>query len=401
MIQTREAPNGVIDSRRTARVLVAEDDPAAADVLRTLLKRVGHEVHVVTDGAQVLEALQEGPPPDVLLLDWMLPEISGIDVCRQVRQRWDPLTLPILMVTAKTDAESISAAFEAGVSDYLTKPFLGAELRARIASHLRVKHLLEERMAMEEHLAEREKLSTLGLLVSGVAHDLNNPLGGIFGYAQLLLEDEDDPEKTEALERILTEVQRCNRIVGSLLSFARRHPPERTEADVVEVLRSTVEMRERQMRLAGLQTQIQAESGLPKVFADAHQLQQVFLNLLVNAEHALRLGGQELRITAHEAPPARSRSDGREWISISFYNDGPPIPSGDLPQIFEPFFTTKRKEEGTGLGLAICRRIIREHGGDITVDSGGEGTTFRILLPAGADGRGAADPPVPLEEGPG
>ncbi|HEU4752249.1 MAG TPA: response regulator, partial [Armatimonadota bacterium] len=227
-------------AQRPPRVLIAEDDPAAANVLQTLLGRVGYEVTVVADGASVLEMLEAGPSPDVLLLDWMLPEISGLEVCYRVREKWDPITLPILMVTAKTDAESISAAFDAGASDYLTKPFLGAELRARIAAHLRVKQLLEERMRFEEHLKEREKLSTLGLLVSGVAHDLNNPLGGISGYTQLLLEEESDPRKLEALRQIMSEVQRCNRIVGELLSFSRRRPVEHTDFDVAEVLQRTM-----------------------------------------------------------------------------------------------------------------------------------------------------------------
>ena len=374
------AEGGAERTMRPARVLVAEDDVAAANVLETLLGRVGYEVRVAEDGAQALRLLDESPAPDILLLDWMLPEVSGLEICQRVRQRWDPLSLPILMVTAKTDAESISAAFQAGASDYLTKPFLGAELRARIASHLRVKLLLEERMRIEEHLAEREKLSTLGLLVSGVAHDLNNPLGGISGYTQLLIEQETEPEKTAALQRIMGEVQRCNRIVGDLLAFARRQPGGREPVDVGEVLRGTVELRARQLRGSAVRTQVQIDPGVHRVEGDGHQLQQVFLNILVNAEHAVRQGGETICVRAAEAPPSTARL-GRDWVQVSFYNDGVPIPADLLPRIFDPFFTTKGKDEGTGLGLAICRRIVREHGGEIDVESGEEGTTFRILLP--------------------
>ena len=374
--------------RRPARLMIAEDDLAAANVLQTLLGRVGYDVSVAEDGAIALKLLEDGPPPDILLLDWMLPEVSGLEICRRVRERWDPITLPILMVTAKTDAESISQAFAAGASDYLTKPFLGAELRARIAAHLRIKGLLEERMRMEEHLAEREKLSTLGLLVSGVAHDLNNPLGGISGYAQLLLEQETDLEKVAALQRILAEVNRCNRIVADLLSFARRHPPERKPVKVGEVVQSTLGLRERNLHAQGLHTEVDIDPELEPISGDAHQLQQVFLNILVNAEHALRHGGDRLRVNVAEAPPSTARSIGRDWVQVSFYNDGPPIPPDVLPHIFDPFFTTKGSDEGTGLGLAICRRIIREHGGDIDVESGAEGTTFRIVLPGGDGGAG-------------
>lgn len=373
---------GATSPVRPARVLIAEDDASAANVLQTLLGRVGYQVGIAADGAEALRMLDEGPTPDILLLDWMLPEVSGLEICYKVRERWDALTLPVLMVTAKTDAESIAAAFEAGVSDYLTKPFLGAELRARIASHLRIKQLLEERILMEERLAEREKLSALGLLVSGVAHDLKNPLGGISGYTQLLLEEECDAERMESLQRIMGEVQRCNRIVNDLLSFARRVPSDREPVELARVLHDTVELRERQLHSAASRIQLAVDASLPPVVGDGHQLQQVFLNILINAEQALRDGGEIIRVEAYEAPPSTARDMQRRWVQVSFYNDGPAIPSDVLPRIFDPFVTTKGRDEGTGLGLAICRRIVTEHGGDIDVESGEEGTTFRIFLPA-------------------
>lgn len=367
---------------RPPRVLITEDDGSAASLLETLLRRVGYEVTLASDGAEALRMLDVGPVPDVLLLDWMLPEASGLEICKRVRERWDPLTLPILMVTAKTDAESIGDAFAAGVSDYLTKPFLGVELRARIAAHLRVKQMVEERARIDEHLMEREKLSALGLLVSGVAHDLKNPLGGISGYAQLLLEEEGDASKVDSLRRIMDEVHRCDRIVGELLSFARRHPPELTIVDVAGVLRATVDLRERQMQSWGLRTRVDIAPGLPGVRGDPHQLQQVFLNIMINAEQALRDSGETLQITAGPAVPSTRRPDGTAWVVLTFFNDGPPIPPDVLPRIFQPFFTTKDEDEGTGLGLPICQRIVREHGGEMEAESGPDGTTFRIFLPA-------------------
>lgn len=367
---------------RQPRVLVVEDDASAAGLLETLLARVGYQVFLARDGAEALRRLKQSPMPDILLLDWMLPETSGVEICRRVRERWNELEMPVLMVTAKTDAESISEAFAAGASDYITKPFLGVELRARVAAHLRVKQLIEERARIDEHLMEREKLSALGLLVSGVAHDLKNPLGGISGYTQLLLEEETDPVRQESLRRIMEEVQRCDRIVGDLLSFARRHPPQRINLDVGEVLRRTLELRERQLQSFGLRTRLDIAEDLPLVSGDPHQLQQVFLNIVINAEHALLHSGESLQITAGRAVSSTGRSDSIEWVVLTFYNDGPPIPPEVLPRIFQPFFTTKAEDEGTGLGLAICQRIVREHGGEMDVESGSDGTTFRIFLPA-------------------
>lgn len=396
-------------------VLIAEDDVPSSAVLRTVLGRAGYRVTVVAEGTSALQHLDENGPPDVLLLDWMLPGMSGLDICHRVRQRWDTLALPILMVTAKTDAESISAAFDAGANDYITKPYLASELRARVAAHLRTKHLVEERQQMEEHLREREKLSSLGLLVSSVAHDLNNPLSSISGYAQLLLFGEPDAQKAADLRLIMSEVERCRRIVGNLLGFARRHPAERAETELGPILRSTFDLRERFLRTSGVDAALIISDTLPLLTAVGHQLQQVFLNILLNAEQALRQSGGVLRVTADRAAPELPASRGapsagapgapdsgparnteapvaaadgeRVWIAVDFFNDGPPIPAAVLPHIFDPFFTTKSKEEGTGLGLSICRRIVREHGGEITVRSSEEGTTFRVLLPA-ASGEG-------------
>lgn len=367
--------------RAPSHVLVVEDDPAAAELLRTLLTRVGYTVTVMYDGTEALRTLEEDALPDVLLLDWMLPDVSGLEICRTVRERWDKTQLPIIMVTAKTDVDSISSAFGAGATDYISKPFSGAELRARVTSHLKTKQLMDERRRLDDHLVERDKLSSLGLLVSGVAHDLNNPLAAIYGYAQLLLEDEVDITKSEGLRQILSDVQRCRRIIKDLLDFARRQPPVREYVDLSPLLQGTISLRRRQVESAGISLRLHIEPGLPRLHGNANQLQQVFLNILLNAEHALRMRGSEVRITAGVLRFSAPFGPGGDWIAIRFYNDGPPIAPNVQPRIFNPFFTTKTKEEGTGLGLSICRRIVREHGGEIQVESGEEGTTFSVLLP--------------------
>ena len=357
-----------------AHVLIAEDDAAAARVLRVLLEQSGYRVTVAQDGTSALRHLEEEGAPDVLLLDWMLPGVSGLELCHYARQRWDPLRLPILMVTARTDPESMYAAFDAGASDYVGKPFRGAELRARIAAHLRPARLHRERERMEEHLRERDKLFTLGLLAGGVAHDLNNPLAVIGAHAQLLLRRPQDDDAAEQLRGILASVERCSRIVADLLHFARRHPPERAPVEVGEVLRSTLALRERRLETSGVEVEVALCEELPLLLADAHQLQQLFLNVLVNAEQAMGEEGGRLRISA-----CGDERDGA--VVVEIWNDGPRIPPDALPQLFEPLFTTKTGDDGTGLGLFICRRIVRAHGGSIVVRSDDDGTAFTIRLP--------------------
>jgi signal transduction histidine kinase len=371
-----------LERGRGEHILIAEDDPGAGRVLRLLLEQTGYRVTLAADGLTALRILEEQGAPDLLLLDWMLPGVSGLEICHSARQRWDALRLPILMVTAKTDPESVYAAFDAGASDYVGKPFRGAELRARIGAHLRTRRLVEERERMEGHLRERDKLFTLGLLAGGVAHDLNNPLAVISAHAQVLLRRAPEAETAEQLRGIMEAVERCTRIVAELLNFARRHEAEREPVDVAAVLRATLEMRTRQISTSGIDLRVELDEGLPAVTGDKHQLQQVFLNVLVNAEQALRERGRTLRVRAARVDePVPS-------VVAEFWNDGPPIPPDVLPQIFDPLFTTKTGEEGTGLGLFICRRIVREHGGWMDARSDAEGTAFTVRLPVGEAGGG-------------
>jgi signal transduction histidine kinase len=360
-----------------AHVLIAEDDAAAARVLRVLLEQAGYRVTLAEDGTTARRILEEEGAPDILLLDWMLPGTSGLELCHFARQRWDPLRLPILMVTARTDPESVYAAFDAGASDYVQKPFRGAELRARIAAHLRTARLHEASERMEEHLRERDKLFTLGLLAGGVAHDLNNPLAVISAHAQLLHRRAPDPETAGQLQEILEAVERCSRIVGELLGFARRHPASRESVDVAEVLAASLGLRERRLATSGVEVEVEIPDDLPRLVADRHQLQQLFLNVIVNAEQALAESGSRLRLGA------RAVGEGTA-VEVEVWNDGPRIPATALPRLFEPLFTTKSGDEGTGLGLFICRRIVREHGGTIEARSDEGGTFFFIRIPAAA-----------------
>mgnify|MGYP006137131963 CR=1 FL=1 len=235
--------------------------------------------------------------------------------------------------------------------------------------------LVEERARMEGHLRERDKLFTLGLLAGSVAHDLNNPLAVISAHAQLLLRRAADEESAEQLRDIIGAVDRCARIVGDLLNFARRHPAERGPVDAADVIRATLGMRERKLATSGVEVQAELPAELPLVAGDWHQLQQVFLNVIVNAEQALHERGGTLRVAAGET------TEPQHAVSVEIWNDGPPIPPDVLPHIFDPLFTTKEGDEGTGLGLFICRRIVREHGGWMDVRSDADGTAFTVRLP--------------------
>jgi PAS domain S-box-containing protein len=233
----------------------------------------------------------------------------------------------------------------------------------------------DQRLA--EQLLQQEKLAAVGQLVSGVAHELNNPLAGVLAYAQLLLSScaAEDAETRQAVETIHHEATRAAKIVSSLLTFARRQTSECADADINAIVADTLALRRYALRAAGIELDVSHDPSLPHTWADPFQLQQVVLNLVTNAEQALAewLGPRRIGVrTTHE--------DGEIVIAVS--DTGPGVPEGESDRIFNPFFTTKPVGQGTGLGLSISDGIVRQHGGQIRVESApGRGATFVLRIP--------------------
>ena len=253
-----------------------------------------------------------------------------------------------------------------------------------------------DQKALQEQLIQSEKMSAIGQLVSGVAHELNNPLAGISAFAQLLLaEKRFPPDQRTAAETIYSEARRANRIVQNLLTFARQHKAEKGPTAINQVLDDTLELRGYELRVRGIDVRREYDEALPDTMGDAHQLQQVFLNLVTNAEQAMeRMEGRQHRLTV------RTRRAG-DNIRIEVEDTGPGIPPNLLERIFNPFFTTKPTGSGTGLGLSISLGIVREHEGRIWAENGPQGgARFVIELPvittriSGESPAVAATPPV-------
>jgi PAS domain S-box-containing protein len=230
--------------------------------------------------------------------------------------------------------------------------------------------------AAKRQMQQTEKLSALGQLAAGVAHELNNPLTSIIGYAQLLASSSADAQTQSDLERIIRQGKRAARIVQNLLTFVGEHEPRRVSTDINDVLRTALEMRQYEFQAGNIAVSMELADDVPATLADYHQLQQVFFNLLLNAEQAMleaNNGGQMV---------IRSRLLDGKTIHVEVQDDGPGIPSESLSRIFDPFFTTKTVGKGTGLGLSICYGIIEEHGGTIRAESEpGHGATFIVEIP--------------------
>ncbi len=257
------------------------------------------------------------------------------------------------------------------------------------------KRMEEERKEMEQKAHQESRLASIGEMASGVAHEINNPLVGVVGFAQLLMERKDLPDDVRGqLKMIHDGGQRVASIVKRLLSFTRQRKPERTYVDINQIIEATLEMRAYEMGTASIKVVTQFDSGLPWTMADAGQLQQVFLNLVINAEKEMSLahGKGNLHI--------KTETIGNK-IRISFKDDGPGIAKENLDRIFDPFFTTREVGQGTGLGLSVCHGIIAEHNGRIYAESKpGRGATFIVELPVISEDR-QAKKAEPVTEEPG
>ncbi len=238
-----------------------------------------------------------------------------------------------------------------------------------------------EAKQLREQLLQSEKLSSIGLLAGGIAHEINNPLGGILVFSQMLLRElpEASSHRTDAAE-ILSAAERCKSIVENLLDFARTNRQGRkskTSINVIETVRSALRFAKVSIPQNLIRIEELVEDGNAEIKADKNSLIQLFLNLIQNAVQAMPKGG-----TLSISSSLVTNKDQSKWIKIDIKDTGIGIPSANLKKIFDPFFTTKEPGEGTGLGLSICYGIVEELGGTLTVRSkAGEGTCFTTSLP--------------------
>jgi len=258
------------------------------------------------------------------------------------------------------------------------------------SANRRLTATVDQLKSTQAQLLQSEKLSAIGQLVAGVAHELNNPLTSVIGYAQLLGEELGEArsvadlrppvELARDLRRIIDESERAARIVRNLLAFARRQTAARAPIDTSELVARVLSLRAYDLRLNAIELSTDYEPGLPPVVADAGQIQQALLNLILNAEQAMRgRAVRRLSVAVHFDPESSA-------IDLSVTDTGHGIEESSLRRIFDPFFTTRDVGDGTGLGLSICYGIVRDHGGQIQVESRlHAGTTFSVQLPARAD----------------
>ena len=244
---------------------------------------------------------------------------------------------------------------------------------------------IEKRRQIEDQITQADKLASIGQLSAGIAHEINNPLGIILGYTQLLIRmEKDNTEKLQDLKTIEKQVRSCKTIVEDLLNFARTSPPRQDLIRIDETIDDVLQFVRQHADFGRVEVRREYDPSVPEMLLDEEKIKQVFMNLILNARHAMKETGILYLSTAHRPEQRR--------VEVKIGDTGHGIRKQDLPRIFDPFFTTKPTGEGTGLGLSVSYGIVKNHGGEILVESKvGKGATFTVVLPLVSLGKGRPD----------
>ncbi len=255
----------------------------------------------------------------------------------------------------------------------------------------KVEERTQQLRAAEAQAVQQQKLAATGLLASGIAHELNNPLTGVLTFSCLMRQKmKDGTQDAEDMDLVIRETRRCAGIIRRLLDFARQKPPERADVDLNALIAETARFVERSAQLRGTAITLELDPGLPKVWIDENHIKQVLMNMFVNAQQATEAGGA-ISVRSGRMPEPLAATPADQAVEIVIADTGCGIAAQDLDRIFDPFFTSKEVGKGTGLGLSVSHGIVRAHGGTIQVDSEvGQGTTFRIYLPMSEQSAGVA-----------
>ncbi|WP_372681777.1 response regulator [Desulfosarcina sp.] len=399
MTQPTEQPSG--------HVLIVDDDEIMRDAADGSLKAAGFKVSQAENGLRAMEALDD-LRPDVILLDVMMPEMNGFDTAQAVRQKAGFASVPILIMTALDDLESINRAFEVGATDFITKPINWVILVERVRFMMRAVRMMDAQRQLQNELVQAQKMEALGTLAGGVAHDLNNVLSAIISYPELLLckLDSDSPLRKPILT-IQQAGQRAAEIVNDLLTLARRGVSVKKVIDINKIVLDYLNSPEHE-KLVSHHPHISIETNLSpdllNVTGSPIHIRKTIMNLVSNAAEAQPDGGR-ISISTYNhtfSPPEMGVETVREgeFVAFEISDKGCGISKSDLNRIYEPFFTKKvMGRSGTGLGMAVVWGTVQDHHGYIDVTSQpDEGTTFCITLPATREIAQKAQASVPADE---
>ena len=425
-------------------ILVVDDTPTNLQLISEALTDAGFEVATAINGEMALKQIQYSLP-DLILLDVMMPGINGFETCKRLKENAATCDIPVIFMTALSDTDSKVKGLSLGAVDYITKPFQEEELLARVKTHVELRNLtknlekkvvertaelslaLEDLQESQIKLVQREKMSALGQLVAGIAHEINNPVGfisanlehteayfkALVNHLQLyqqeysqpgvkILEDAEDID----LEYLLTDLpkiigsmqqgtERIRHISNSIRIFSRTDSDRKVFFNIHEGIDSTILILQHRLKANEKRpdiVMIKEYGCLPNIECYPGQINQVFMNLLANAIDAIEEANQERSFEEIKAYPNQiaihtNLTEDGTGVVIKIIDNGAGMSEDTKKKVFDQFFTTKAVGKGTGLGLSIVRQIVVEkHGGTLEVKSiSGQGSEFAIALPVKAD----------------
>ncbi len=390
------------------RILLVDDEPVNRQVLINHLSLQNYQLVEVTGGQEALDAIEQQGPFDLVLLDIMMPKMSGYQVCAKLRETYPATDLVVIFLTAKNQVADLVQSFGVGGNDYLSKPVSKYELLTRVETHLKfldINRNLERKVFdRTNELVHAEKMASLGTLTAGVAHEINNPTNFVHVSTQNLGADLDkfqqflfdlageDAEQSildsfsrrfkpmhQHLATITEGTQRIKHIVKDLRAFTQLDAADHKSVVITRCLQSTINLvKTKNKAVAHFVTEF---VDSPELLCYPAQLNQVFMNLIVNACDAIRdkLRQQQIDTPGEVKVSCRVVND---EIEITVKDNGCGMTDQTKKKLFEPFYTTKDVGEGTGLGLSISYGIVQKHGGELSVESVlGEGSVFKLTLP--------------------
>jgi signal transduction histidine kinase len=363
-------------TNKSISILLVEDNPGDRRLICEMLTEARSATFDLKHADRLQTGLEHlvGSRVDVVLSDLGLPDSQGLETLSKIYAQVPEV--PIVVLTGLNDEMLGVQAVNKGAQDYLIKGQVDANLLARTIRYAIERKQAEERekqLHLQLNLSNR--LASLGVMVEGIAHEINNPLVNVIGSAEMLVYEDIPENAREAAKTISDSAQQVANIVKGLLTFAQQQKLERTYINVNDIIQTTLAMRADPLEISNIKVTTQLDPTLPLTMADAEQLQQVFLNMIINAEAGMKSanGRGNLLIKTEKVENA---------VHISFEDDGPGIAEANLIHLFDPFFSTREVGQGIGLGLSVCYGIITEHNGQIYVKSHlGKGSVFTVELP--------------------
>ncbi|MGA7828991.1 MAG: ATP-binding protein [Geobacteraceae bacterium] len=387
------------NAKRNTTLLLVDDEKVNLVLTAQIFRNRGFRVLTAANASEAL-VLAKDEQPEIVLLDYFMPGKDGFSTLKEIKSNFPDIY--VIILTGKGSEEIAVALMKAGASDYILKPFVNQDLVERVDKVLKVREveirnreLVQERdrllleieswnrtlelrveektmelQKVQEEIVQTEKMSTLGYISAGMAHEIRNPLNSIGLYAQLIKGGLDDPERLDFLQKIEMEVRRIDGILRKLMDAVKRPRYHLQQVSIPAIIDSLLDLYQSRAKMHGIRIKRDFRAQPPHILADASEVEQIFSNLFANAIEEM-IGGGDLTIVLEQ---------NEDTVHIDVIDTGKGIPQEDLQRIFDPFYTTKNS--GTGLGLSVVLRIIRTYNGKIEVNSElGKGTTFSVSLP--------------------